>query len=78
MIAGVATGAIAHGALVAEEMGLPFIYVRSSKKGDTITLDKINTEVGNKFDKKNIFNKKIDELNQETETLIDEIEKWQT
>ena len=33
LIAGVATGAIAHGALVAEEMGLPFIYVRSTKKG---------------------------------------------
>ncbi len=33
VIAGVATGAIAHGALVAEEMGLPFIYVRSTKKG---------------------------------------------
>ena len=32
IIAGVATGAIAHGALVAEEMGLPFIYVRSKKK----------------------------------------------
>ena len=33
LIAGVATGAIAHGALVAEEMGLPFIYIRSSSKG---------------------------------------------
>jgi len=33
LIAGVATGAIAYGALVAEEMGLPFIYVRSRKKG---------------------------------------------
>lgn len=33
MIAGVATGGIAHGALVAQEMGLPFIYVRSSAKG---------------------------------------------
>ncbi len=32
-IAGVATGAIAHGVLVAEAMGLPFIYVRSSPKG---------------------------------------------
>lgn len=31
-IAGVATGAIAHGALVAEEMDLPFIYIRSSAK----------------------------------------------
>ncbi len=33
VIAGVATGAIAHGALVADLMGLPFIYVRSSSKG---------------------------------------------
>ncbi|MFO7862768.1 MAG: orotate phosphoribosyltransferase [Salinivirgaceae bacterium] len=32
-IAGVATGAIAHGALVAEELGLPFLYVRSEVKG---------------------------------------------
>lgn len=33
LIAGVATGAIAMGALVAQEMGLPFAYVRSEKKG---------------------------------------------
>jgi orotate phosphoribosyltransferase len=32
VIAGVATGAIAHGALVAEKLGLPFIYVRSEPK----------------------------------------------
>jgi orotate phosphoribosyltransferase len=32
MIAGVATGAIAHGALVADKLGLPFIYVRSEAK----------------------------------------------
>ena len=32
IIAGVATGAIAHAALVAGEMGLPLIYVRSSQK----------------------------------------------
>jgi orotate phosphoribosyltransferase len=32
-IAGVATGAIAHGVLVAEAMNLPFIYIRSSSKG---------------------------------------------
>jgi orotate phosphoribosyltransferase len=32
VIAGVATGAIAHGALVAELLGLPFIYVRSEPK----------------------------------------------
>ena len=33
VIAGVATGAIAQGALVAEEMNKPFVYVRSSPKG---------------------------------------------
>lgn len=32
VIAGVATGAIAHGALVADHLGLPFIYVRSGAK----------------------------------------------
>jgi orotate phosphoribosyltransferase len=32
-IAGVATGAIAHGVLVAEALGLPFIYVRAKPKG---------------------------------------------
>ncbi len=32
VIAGVATGAIAQGALVADMMGLPYIYVRSSPK----------------------------------------------
>lgn len=33
VIAGVATGAIAHGVLVAEKLGLPFIYVRPQPKG---------------------------------------------
>jgi orotate phosphoribosyltransferase len=32
LIAGVATGAIAQGALVADRMNLPFVYVRSSTK----------------------------------------------
>jgi orotate phosphoribosyltransferase len=32
VLAGVATGAIAHGVLVAEEMGLPFVYVREKSK----------------------------------------------
>lgn len=33
VIAGVATGAIAQGVLVAQDLDLPFIYVRSSAKG---------------------------------------------
>lgn len=32
LIAGVATGGIAQGALVAQELGLPFVYIRSSAK----------------------------------------------
>jgi orotate phosphoribosyltransferase len=32
VIAGVATGAIAQGALVAQELDLPFVYIRSSQK----------------------------------------------
>ncbi|MEZ7838145.1 MAG: orotate phosphoribosyltransferase [Flavobacteriales bacterium] len=32
VIAGVATGAIAHGILVAQELGLPFVYVRPEPK----------------------------------------------
>ncbi|MCW3076980.1 MAG: Orotate phosphoribosyltransferase [Bacteroidetes bacterium] len=37
VIAGVATGGIAQGALVAQEMGLPFVYVRSEVKKHGLT-----------------------------------------
>jgi len=37
VIAGVATGGIALGALVAQEMGLPFVYVRSEAKKHGMT-----------------------------------------
>lgn len=37
LIAGVATGGIAIGALVAQELGLPFAYVRTSKKEHGMT-----------------------------------------
>lgn len=37
VIAGVATGGIAQGALVAQEMELPFIYIRSKAKGHGLT-----------------------------------------
>ena len=43
-----------------------------------LELEKINKDVKHKFGNKNSFHQKIDELNQETETLINEIEKWQT
>ena len=41
-------------------------------------LEKVNNDVRHKFGSQNDFNQKVDELNQETEILIDEIEKWQT
>ena len=37
VIAGVASGGIAQGALVAQEMELPFIYIRSKAKGHGLT-----------------------------------------
>lgn len=37
LIVGVATGGIPQGALVAQELGLPFAYVRSSKKDHGLT-----------------------------------------
>jgi orotate phosphoribosyltransferase len=37
LIAGVATGAIAAGVLVAQDLGLPFVYVRSEKKEHGLT-----------------------------------------
>ncbi|PKP51148.1 MAG: orotate phosphoribosyltransferase [Bacteroidetes bacterium HGW-Bacteroidetes-1] len=37
LIAGVATGGIAQGVLVAQELGLPFVYVRSEKKSHGLT-----------------------------------------
>ena len=41
-------------------------------------IEKVDRDLNTKFEKENNFNQKIDELNQETETLIDEIDKWQT
>ena len=43
-----------------------------------LQIEKVDKDLGHKFGEKNNFNQKIDELNQETETLIEEIEKWQT
>ena len=46
LIAGVATGGIPQGALVAQELGLPFAYVRSGKKDHGLT-NQIEGEVRN-------------------------------
>ena len=40
-------------------------------------LNKINKNKENQKDKEIEFSEKIDELNQETDTLLEEIDKWQ-
>ena len=54
-----------------------FQSLSKQHEGLKLELEKINKDVRYKFGDQNNFNKKIDELNQETETLIDEIDKWQ-
>ena len=40
--------------------------------------EKVNLKAIKKFENQNKFTQKVDELNQETEGLIEEIDKWQT
>ena len=61
-----------------EESEKNFKKLLKQHEGLKSELEKINKDVDYKFGNQNNFNQKIDELNQETETLIDEIEKWQT
>ena len=46
-------------------------------KGLKAQIDKFNFENNQKIENQSEFSKKIDELNQETDSLIDEIDKWQ-
>ena len=55
-----------------------FNKLSKQHEGLKLELEKINKDLSSKFGSNNAFNQKIDELNQETETLIDEIDKWQT
>ena len=61
-----------------EESEKNFQELSKQHQGLKIELERIGKDVGHKFGDKNNFSQKIDELNQETETLIDEIEKWPT
>ena len=60
-----------------EESEKNYLNLSKQHKELKLELESINKDVGIKFGNKNTFNKKIDELNQETEILIDEMEKWQ-
>ena len=61
-----------------EESDKNFKDLLKQHQGLKSELEKIDKEVSYKFGNRDNFDQKIDELNQETETLIDEIEKWQT
>ena len=61
-----------------EESERNFRILSEQHKELKSALEKVDKDVGVKFGKKNNFNQKIDELNQETEMLISEIDKWQT
>jgi len=61
-----------------EESDKNFKDLLKQHQGLKSELEKIDKEVSHKFGNQDNFDQKIDELNQETETLIDEIEKWQT
>ena len=41
-------------------------------------IEKVNLEYIKKFENQSKFTQKVDELNQETDSLIEEIDKWQT
>ena len=60
-----------------EESGKNFQILAKQHQELKSELEKVDRDVNYKFGNKNNFSQKIDELNQETETLIDEIEKWQ-
>ena len=59
-----------------EESGKNFKRLSKRHQELKSELEKIDKEVSYKFGNRDNFNQKIDELNQETEILIDEIDKW--
>ena len=60
------------------ESGKNFKLLSKQHEELKLELEKIDKDTNYKFGNENDISDKIDELNQETETLIDEIEKWQT
>ena len=61
-----------------EELQQKYINLNNEHQILKQKLEKANLEVMKKFENQNKFTQKIDELNQETDSLIEEIDKWQT
>ena len=60
---------------IAKETGEP---IRTDKGGASRKLEELQNREKIEEKKRLEFSEKIDELNQETNTLMDEIDKWQT
>jgi len=61
-----------------EELQQKYINLNNEHKNLKHKLEKVNLEAMKKFENQNKFTQKVDELNQETDSLIEEIDKWQT
>ena len=63
-----------------EKEALQEKYINLNKEHQILKqkLERVNLENMKKFENQNKFTQKIDELNQETDSLIEEIDKWQT
>ena len=55
-----------------------YIDLNNEHKNLKRKIEKVNLETIKKFENQNKFTQKVDELNQETDSLIEEIDKWQT
>lgn len=61
-----------------EELQQKYINLNNEHQNLKHKLEKVNLEAIKKFENQNKFTQKVDELNQETDSLIEEIDKWQT
>ena len=60
-----------------EEIENKYSTLVEEHKGLKTQIDNFSFENNQKTENQSEFSKKIDELNQETDSLIDEIDKWQ-
>ena len=61
-----------------EELQEKYINLNKEHKNLKQKLENLNLEGMRNFENQNKFTQKVDELNQETNSLIEEIDKWQT
>ena len=65
-------------ATIVKELQQKYTNLNNEHQNLKHKLEKVDLEAIKKFENQNKFTKKVDELNQETDSLIEEIDKWQT